>query len=210
MTRLGRRAQWTSEWASARVLVDALGVLGTARVGWTVRRRVAAGEPWQGLGPPADAAEHSSRTQIGPAIVLYRTLTERLPAPEALALTGRAIDAGAVAFLRHTIGPLRRRDLAGLSAAAREQWTRTVGRRFFNATVRWDHIGDDSVAFTVTDCWFPRLCAAVGEPALAPLFCSGDAHFFGTVEPEVVLTRPTTRAQGGETCPFTLTWRDPD
>ncbi len=50
------------------------------------------------------------------------------------------------------------------------------------------------------------LCAAAGVPELAPVFCAGDAHFFGTVEPDVLLERPQMIAEGAETCRFRLYW----
>jgi Amt family ammonium transporter len=43
-----------------------------------------------------------------------------------------------------------------------------------------------------------------GVPELAPVFCKGDARFFGTVEPDVELIRPTMIATGGARCDFTL------
>jgi predicted ArsR family transcriptional regulator len=82
-----------------------------------------------------------------------------------------------------------------------------VGAQFFNATMRWDEIGPQCVRFTVTHCRFPELCAAAGEPEVAPLLCKGDAVYFGEVLGSVHLERPHTLAGGGPECPFTLTWR---
>ena len=116
--------------------------------------------------------------------------------------------AAGAAFLSQTLGPLRRADLEGLDDAGRRAFASSRGQRFFNATLTWDAIEADHVAFTVTACRFPPLCEAAGVPELAPLFCEVDEAYFGAVEPDVILTRPTTLARGGATCPFTLRWKE--
>ena len=147
-----------------------------------------------------------SRAQIGPAILLYRELLRIREPDAARALTEEVVVAGAVAFLREQIGSLRRADLEGMDPEAQKEFARSRGERFFNATVTWDTVGSDEVRFTVTACRFPPLCAAAGVPELAPVFCAGDAHFFGTVEPDVLLERPQMIAEGAETCRFRLYW----
>ena len=84
---------------------------------------------------------------------------------------------------------------------------RRRGERFFNATIRWEEVTADEVRFTVLRCRFPGLCEAAGVPELAPVFCEGDAVFFGQVEPDVELQRSQTIAGGAESCPFVLRLR---
>ena len=75
--------------------------------------------------------------------------------------------------------------------------------------MRWDEVSGERVRFTVTSCRFPAVRGG-GCPELAPVFCEVDARYFGTVEPDIVLTRPTRIAAGDPECAFTLSWRAPD
>ncbi|MCA9546965.1 MAG: L-2-amino-thiazoline-4-carboxylic acid hydrolase [Myxococcales bacterium] len=165
------------------------------------------GEPFAHLPPPADAKDAGSRAQLGPAIVLHRELTRR-GHPEARAIVAQAVHAGALAFLGRTVGPISRQALGGMTPAERRTWLAALGERFPNATLSWEATGPDRVSFRVTACRFVALCRAVGAADLAPLFCAGDATFFGTVEPDVRLDRPHTLAEGGPDCPFTLSWKE--
>ena len=109
-------------------------------------------------------------------------------------------------FLGESLGSLRRDVLRRIPADSRREWVAERGAGFFNATIRWDAVREDRVDFTVTACRFPKLCAEAGVPELAPVFCAGDAKFFGTVEPDVVMTRPHTIAGGASTCAFSLSY----
>ncbi len=195
------------EWAAFKVLMRRLGVWRALRVGLGVRRGVARGEPFGALPPPQTPKDADSRAQLGPAIVLYRLLVQA-GHPDPRGVVGEVVHDGALAFLGHTLGPLRRADLAAMDADTRHAWLTAMGDRFPNATVTWARTGPEQVHFRVTACRFVSLCHALGEPDLAPLFCAGDATFFGTVEPDVQLTRPHTLAEGGPDCPFTLRWKD--
>ncbi len=193
---------------AALILLRELGLVRALRVGLSLARRQRAGEPFAALPPPENDAERLSRAQIGPAILLYQELLRFLPRDEALRLTERVVVVGAVAFLRRSIGRLRRAELAALDEPGRQRFVEARGARFFNATTRWDEVSAASVRFTVTHCRFPPLCQALGVPELAPVFCKGDERFFGSVEPDVVLERPHTLAEGAASCPFTLRFRD--
>lgn len=194
--------------AAFGVLRRRFGLLRALAIGFALERRVVRGEPFAHLPPPTDDKARASRAQIGPAIVLFGLLVERYGDPTALEVTAAVVEAAAVAFLQETIGPLRRADLARLAPAERDAFVRERMARFPNADVRFEHIGADEVRFTVTACRFVRLCHAAGCPELAPLFCAGDATFFGGVEPDVVLLRETTLAVGGDRCPFVLRYAD--
>lgn len=196
-----------NERVAAPMLVRELGVLGALRIGRRIRRRQTAGEPFDAL-PPADGDdERLSREQIGPAILLYQEVRAEHGEARALRVTEEVVNEAAVLFLRAQIGTLRRADLAKLNDEGRRKFVEERGSKFFNATVTWDEISGDAVRFTVTHCRFPPLCAAVGVPELAPVFCKGDATFFGTVEPDVELIRPHTIAGGAATCSFHLRWQ---
>lgn len=195
-----------NERIAAPILLRELGVWGALLVGRRIRRRQRAGEPFQLLAPPATEEERLSRDQIGPAILLYRELRERIGREEALRITEVVVVEAALIFLRETIGPLRRAELEALDEESKQAFVKERGRRFFNATVQWDEVSGERVRFTVKHCKFPPLCVAAGVPELAPLFCRADARYFGSVEPDVTLTRNQTIAEGAPTCPFLLEW----
>lgn len=190
--------------SGARVMITRLGLARTVRVGWAMQTAGRRGEPFAGLPAPDCDPERQSREQIGPAILLYRELIPLLGQPEALQVTRDVAVAGAVAFLGQSVGHLRRKELQALAEQERQAFVKQRGERFFNATIRWDCITPEEVRFTVLSCRFPVLCEAAGAPELAPIFCQGDAVFFGEVEPDVTLERPHTIAEGAATCPFSL------
>jgi len=198
------------ERVAAPILIRRLGVLRSLRVGRRIRRAERAGEPFAHLDPPATEQDRLSREQIGPAILLYRTLLEFVDRDEALSVCEEVVVEAAVIFLRESIGRLDRATIETLDEDAKQAFVKDRGEKFFNATVRWDQIDDEGVRFTVTACRFPPLCAECGVPELAPVFCKGDAKFFGTVEPDVTLTRTQTIAEGADVCPFALQWAERD
>ncbi|MCA9538522.1 MAG: L-2-amino-thiazoline-4-carboxylic acid hydrolase [Myxococcales bacterium] len=194
--------------AAFRILRRHLGWWKAISVGWAVSRREGRGEPFHDLPAAEDERETQSRAQIGPAILLFSELSERLGDGPALRITAEVVEIGAHVFLNSVIGRLDRATLDALDDEARDRFVREKLSRFPNATVRIEHVGAREVRFTVMSCRFVRLCRDAGVPELAPLFCAGDASFFGGVEPDVVLLRDETLAAGGRCCPFTLRFRD--
>ncbi len=195
--------------AAFKVLIEELGLIDALRVGGRTQRRVFAGEPFAEFPPPESDGERKSRDQIGPAIVLYRELLEEVSRERALQVAERMIIEASIVFLSETVGRLRRSELLEMGDREREAFVRERGNQFFNATLRWEEIDEEVVEFTVTHCEFPPLCEAAGVPELAPLFCKGDAEFFGGVEDDVALERPHTLAEGAESCPFRIEMREP-
>ncbi|MFB6371555.1 MAG: L-2-amino-thiazoline-4-carboxylic acid hydrolase [Bradymonadaceae bacterium] len=193
-----------------RILVDELGLVDALRIGGRMQRQIFAGEPFSDLPAPESDQERESRDQIAPAIVLYRQLRDELGEERALEVAERVIREATVVFLSKTVGRLRRDELLAMDDDEREAFVREKGQHFANADLTWDQIGAESVEFTVTHCRFPPLCEAAGVPELAPLFCKGDADFFGGVEEDVDLERPHTIAEGAENCPFHIYMRDDD
>lgn len=192
------------ERAGAPVLVRELGVWRAVKTGKKVRKRLRAGEPFAHLPPPADEADAMSRAQIGRAIVLYRVLAEREGRATALRVTENVVAEAACRFLGEQLGSLSRETVESVPVSRRRAWIEAKGARFFNATIAWDRVDTAGVDFRVTACRFPPLCVAAGVPELAPIFCAGDAAYFGTVEPNVTLERPHTIAEGAATCCFRL------
>ncbi|MEE2788724.1 MAG: L-2-amino-thiazoline-4-carboxylic acid hydrolase [Myxococcota bacterium] len=196
------------KWASLKVLVK--------RCGWSVALRVGLGVTWDGfLGRPfgglpraTERQEQESRAQLGPAVLLFLRLSKLLGKAQAFDVTAATVEAGAHAFLRTTVGPIERASLAHLDPDQRHRYLTARLDKFPNALFRVDDVGVDGVHFTVTRCRFVELCHALGIPHLAPVFCAGDASYFGQIQPGVRLHRPQTLAQGGSSCPFHLTWID--
>lgn len=204
MARLG-----SIERTALGVLRRRLGWRRSFAVGLRTQRRMARGEPFDRMPRPEDARERASRAQAGAAVILYEELRAVVHEAEALSITAEVVEACAVDFLQSTLGPLRRADLEGLSEAARRAFVEERGARFPNAVPVWEEVSADRVRFAVARCRLVELVRAVGHPELAPLFCQGDARFFGTTQPEVTLDRPTTLASGADRCAFTLRFAPP-
>lgn len=204
MARLG-----SIERTALGVLRRRLGLRRSLTVGLRTQRRVARGEPFDRMPPADDARERASRAQAGAAVVLYEELRAVVHEAEALSITAEVVEESAVVFLQRTLGPLRRADLEPLSDDARRAFVEERGARFPNATPEWEEISADRVRFAVHRCRLVELVRQVGHPELAPLFCQGDARFFGTQQPDVRLERPTTLASGGDRCAFTLRFARP-
>lgn len=197
-----------SPLAMPALLLRRLGPLTTLRVAAGIVRRHLRGEPFSHL-PPADTPrERQSRAQAAPVILLYRALTA-LGHPSPLALTGELLELGAIAFLAKSLGPIRQADLAAMSEPERQRWVAERAARFPNAEPVFHSVTATEVRFTVHACRFVGLTHTAGHPELAPLFCRGDARYFGQVEPGVTLVRPHTLATGGPECPFTLRFAHP-
>jgi hypothetical protein len=192
------------ERIGAPILIRELGIWTALKVGRRVRRELKSGAPFVHMEPAANERDRLSRGQIGRAIVLYSTLQRYRSQEQALRLTRAIVVEAACVFLGEQIGSLSRASLANIPQPERRGWVEEKGSRFFNATMRWDRVDDRGVDFTVTACAFPPLCVAAGVPELAPIFCAGDAKFFGAVEPNVMLDRPKTIADGDECCVFRL------
>jgi hypothetical protein len=192
-----------------RTLVKALGTAGAIRVVGSLTRRALTDRPFRHLPPPTDRRERLSRAQAEPAVLLYRTLLERLSRERALAITTEVIAAGAVDHLRRTLKGLDPTTFAALKPHEREAQVARWVDAFFTAEARIDGVTDREVRFTVERCALARLSHAAGHPELAPSFCVGDAHFFAQQTPPVMLERPETIAEGGSCCPFTLRMQAP-
>ena len=190
--------------ASLPVLLREVGLLDALRLGLRVKAAVNRGEPYLGWSEPADAKERDSRAQIGAAILLYRELNASRGQAEALRITREVVVEAACAQLRRQIGPLRRQELERLAPEERETFARERGDKFVNADMVWGDINATGLSFTVTRCRFPAICATAGVPELSPVFCAGDAKFFGTIEPEVELLRGETIAEGAGSCGFEI------
>ena len=183
------------EPAALGVLVRELGPLRALAVGLEVGARMAAGEPFSRLDPPATPKERVSRQQIAPAIVLYRVLL-RVRGRDALRITREVVLAAGAAFMARTVGPLAK------AASLDEVGLARTTSRFPNAKFSGFEVSADRVAFTAHECLFPALTREAGAPELARFFCEVDAKAFEDLN--VRLDRPRTMAEGANDCHFQL------
>jgi hypothetical protein len=191
--------------AALKILWRHLGWFRALQIGLRITNRQRRGEPFGHLPEAVGFSEIGSRAQAGPAILLYEEL-KRLGRSDALDITSECISHGAGLFLGASIGRIDRARLASLDDEARRAWLEETTSRFPNATLTVDEASVDRVRFTVSQCRLHGLTVDVGYPELAPLFCRGDAAFFGGEG--VKLERPGTLAEGAASCPFTLTFLD--
>ena len=198
------------DWAALKVLLSALGLLGTCRVVWRVEKAKRAGAPFQQLGIAADEKESASRKQIQPAILLYQTLRELYDETRAISIASKVIEASAHEFLTGIIGRLDKHELVQLTEPARASYVMERLERIPNTEAKLDYARADGVQFTVSRCHFVELCHRLKLPELAPLFCAVDESYFGQVQKNVRLTRPTTLAKGGANCRFQLEFSSTD
>ena len=196
------------ERASLAVLIRHLGWFRAVRIGLGLTGAQRRGAPFQHLPSPDSWKERGSREQAGSAILLYRALLKVLPPEQALHVTTEVVEAGGVAFLTQSIGLLNRNLIEQMSEEERRAFSVDRSARFPNATLSWDEISTERVAFTVHKCRLLELAVEAGHPELAPAFCSGDAKFFGQTLPDVTLTRPATLASGDPHCTFIIKWKD--
>ena len=162
------------------------------------------GEPFRGLPAATTPGEIFSRRQIGPAIVLYKALRYQFSEQRSLAIAKVIIIDSTLVFLREAVGAINRQRLTNMSDSDKQSWLDRIAGQFLNATIRWNQVGHDSLSFTITHCYFPSLCRKSQTPELAPLFCQGDAVYFGEEQEGIVLTRPHTIAKGAADCLFEM------
>ena len=195
--------------ASLRVIADAVGWVHALRIGASISTPSASKALFSGLSAATDDREVASREQAGPAILLYRALTEHVGQARALEVTGDVVATGALRFLGRQLQDL---DPAAFVAASDAERRASADRwidAFFTADAALDEVTESTVVFNVSGCALHRLAAATGHPELAPVFCRADAAFFANRTPPIDLHRPTTIASGDDQCRFELSMAQP-
>jgi len=162
------------------------------------------GEPFGKFPKAQDQGDIFSRRQIGPAIVLYKALRKIHNEERSLEIAEKVIVDSTLIFLRQAIGAINRKRIEVMNEDERQGWLSQIAGQFLNATIRWNRIGLSDLSFTITHCHFPALCRTTGVPELAPIFCKGDAVYFGQEQEGVTLTRPHTIALGSKECLFEM------
>ena len=194
----------TMTGAGLRVIWRRLGLRAGGALILEVALRSLFGAPFRKLPRAQSPQEKRSRAQLAPAVLVYQGLSRRRSKAEAFALSGEVVREGGRVFLRRL---LRGLDLQALNAqprAARIDALRARLSAIPNAEFTL-HIDEaERLHFTVHRCHFAELCARLGLPELAPLFCAVDGYFFSEDLSEVDFERAETIAEGGACCPFIL------
>lgn len=155
-------------------------------------------------------AEALSRHQLRPAVRLDDALRDVLGMDEAArvgVLRAVVSETGARFVEAHMPMPTRAAWHAA-SVAERERFAAGASAPFFNARVGGVSADRSSVRVDVSACRFAELCAALGRPYLAPLFCEADSVWFGRPGARVRLLRTGTIAQGAPRCDFHFVYGD--
>ena len=189
---------------SLRLLKKELGLLGLGRLAFHMIFLQIKGEPFAQLPKAQDEGEIFSRRQIGPAIVLYKALRKLHSQDRALAIAEKIVIDSTLVFLRKAVGAINQSRIEGMDEEQKQNWLSKIAGQFLNATIRWNHIKLTELSFTITHCHFPVMCRETGVPELAPIFCKGDAVYFGQDQEGVKLTRPHTIAKGSDDCLFEM------
>jgi hypothetical protein len=141
------RSELASHTLAWRKLRRALPVQQALAVLWDVMRMQVRGEPFSHLGHPEDERDRLSRRQIGPAILLYRSLRMRVDPDQALALTREVVLSSGVVFLEALLADVDPREAAPTEDPKRK--LESLAERFFNAEGELVLLGERSASFDV-------------------------------------------------------------
>ena len=148
------RVTWAQSWIGVRTLAHHLGWWGAMRAGLTMDRAVRRGEPFGPLPPSANQKEEMSRSQIAPAIVLYKHLKEATDV-DALAVVRDVVLKSTVPWMRFAIGVIDRDGYQQGSPEKRREMLEERTTRFFNMTIDEMETEKEHASFRVTSCFFP-------------------------------------------------------
>ena len=151
---------------------------------------------------PKTLQEKCSRRQLAPALILYDVLVERgFSEAEARNEVRFLVKAVAMAFLKFSVPRVPNQALMPSDEKERLRLFKNTCGRFFNA--RGDiQLHGSQLSFYVDHCWFADYCRRLGYQRLAGIFCSADASYFESQQPNVVFARSKTLANGDEYCDF--------
>jgi hypothetical protein len=189
---------------SLKLLFKELGAIKLCHLSFHMFALQLQGEPFRTFPKATEEGDIFSRKQIGPAIVLYKALRKLYSEERALQISESIIIDSTLIFLRQAIGAINRTRVEAMNEPERQSWLSQIAAQFLNATIRWNRIGLSDLSFTITHCYFPKMCADAGVAELAPIFCKGDAVYFGEEQEGVSLNRPHTIALGSQDCLFEM------
>ena len=151
---------------------------------------------------PKTLQEKCSRRQLAPALILYDVLIERgFSKNDARNQVRLLVKAVAMAFLKFSVPLVPEQSRMPADEKERLRLFKNTCARFFNADGDVQLTGS-RLSFFVDHCWFADYCRRLGYQQLAGIFCSADASYFESQQPNVVFARSKTLANGDEHCDF--------
>lgn len=165
-------------------------------------------DPYRALrGDPApDARERFTRRQLRPVLLLDAALGEALglPPERRRALLAEVVAESGARFVGTQVRHPTPAEWAALDPGARRAFASAVLGRFGNAEATLVDAPGADLAFDVTRCHFVSLCARLGRPEVASLFCAADRVFYDDPRVPIRLERAETLAGGQARCAFRL------
>lgn len=169
-------------------------------------RRLTASPRWS---PEAEAlVRHQLRAAVRLDDATRKALRE--PAwPEARrrALLLEVIAATGARFIEHNVPFPTRQSWGDASHSERTGFMEALRGRLFNAHFDAAGVTASAVGFDVSACRFVELCAELGRPHLAAMFCEADSRFFAQHTDLIELKRTRTQARDAVPCDFRFTLR---
>ena len=185
------------------LLVRRHGLRGGVAIALQVLVRQLAANPFSRLREkPKSLQEKCSRRQLAPALILYDVLIERgFSKNDARNQVRLLVKAVAMAFLKFSVPLVPEQSRMPADEKERLRLFKNTCARFFNADGDVQLTGS-RLSFFVDHCWFADYCRRLGYQQLAGIFCSADASYFESQQPNVVFARSKTLANGDEHCDF--------
>lgn len=167
-------------------------------------------DPYRALrdDPRPDVRERFTRRQLRPVLLLDAALREALGlAPErSRAILAQIVARSGARFVGTQVRHPTPAQWEALDAAGRRGLAERILARFGNAETTLVEDPRADLAFDVTRCHFVGLCARLGRPELASLFCAADRVFYDDPAVPIRLERAHTLAAGQPRCTFRLSF----
>lgn len=207
LRRAVRRSERASLPATLRVLRRELGAAKTLAVLSEVALGKLRGEPFRDLGKPMDRRDVLSRRQVGPAVLLHRSLSKRIASERALEILREVTVVAGVIFLSDLLSDLDPAALAAEDPQKALVELEARASRMFNAEGEMSLSAEPlEVSFRVSRCRFVQLLDEIGDREILPLFCEVDRAFFQPEQTPIQLRRSKTLAKGDGECDFHFHW----
>jgi hypothetical protein len=136
---------------------------------------------------------------------VYEALFQAMPAAQAAAHIERAVAADARAAGAAFAASAPHGPSLAHFATVISRWTEGDALR-----IDGPRLDGNVLTVTVTRCGYAEMYRDMGLPAPLPylLSCQRDFHFAAGYSPHLTMTRPTTIAEGGDSCPFRYEWTE--
>ncbi len=158
--------------------------------------------------PRPDRRERFTRRQLRPVLLLDAALREALGlSPDrSREILAQIVARSGARFVGSQVRHPTPAEWEALDPPGRRALAERILSRFGNAETRVVEDPAADLAFDVTRCHFVSLCARLGRPELASLFCAADRVFYDDPGLPIRLDRAETLAAGDPRCAFRLSF----